>query len=312
MMVAQEMDESGADVRSARAALAVRAMEVLLRGGQPRRLDYFFPTDGLKSPHERDQAKDRVWQQALFDELTAKDAVNRFDPRRPGSGPYYAVKNRYFITTLLQETKSGGDRMYGMLMLPQEPEPPPPQAPDPPRPDDTEPQPEALPTDPAEEEPASVELAVPDAPARPRRIDAAAVYDLLEVAVQRMAVSIEYQSQMATALVFVKDEVVYIRDRQSALSKRLKTLEEKLGGPAEAPGGLHPEIRDGFLAIAEGMAGVAERVNAIRAEVAGSMAPRSGDESDKLRRLGEALSRLTGEMSALRDLAAASMGTDDE
>lgn len=50
------------------------------------------------------------------------------------------------------------------------------------------------------------------------------VHELLEILIQRSVASSELQIQIAETLSYVKDEIVYIRDKQAVMSKRLKEL----------------------------------------------------------------------------------------
>lgn len=147
-------------------------------------------------------------------------------------------------------------------------------------------------------------------PVRPHRIDVKAVYDLLSYVAERFAKSVDLQVQIAETLVFVKDEVVAVRDKQSAISKRLKALEEFVGVRVHSSQ-LTSELNSEIALLSERVQAAASSVNSVREDVAKAMQLSAFHmETNKLTKLAEALGKIHGEIEILKGLA--SEGCDDE
>lgn len=274
-----------------------------LAKGEPIRLDHLtVPAHGSSKDVEaayrrfkEDGVLDGVGP--FLDVLVAKGAM---DSRTVGQwSPFYKVKNRFFVSSLMEKLKTQGpsavaEFMGAVLPAPLEPE--------------LEPEPDlAVGPGTGEDE---LDVA-PEVPVRPRRVDSAAVYDLLSFMVERFAKSVDLQVQMAETLVFVKDEVVAIRERQSSLSKRLKSMESATADPAPPSIVDSSGIREEVASLSSRLESAVSSVNSIRQEVVGAVKSAAERmESDRMSRIAEAAGRLSGEICVLRD--ALSEESEDE
>ena len=156
---------------------------------------------------------------------------------------------------------------------------------------------------------------------KPKRVDAAAVYELLEIVANRTAAAAELQVQVATTLAYVKDEVVFLREKQGSLSKRVKSIDEHLSNQLSSDHSFSPDNSDlkqsvdqtgeAVMILVDGIMSIATSVNSLKEEVRNCMSLSKNSDSQKLINVVETINKLIGEIGAIRSLVVEVMQSEE-
>lgn len=147
-------------------------------------------------------------------------------------------------------------------------------------------------------------------PPRPRRIDSAAVYDLLSLVAERFSKSVDLQIQMAETIIFVKDEVVSLRDKHTVISNKIKHLEQLIDSRV-IPTHMDAESMETISALDARINSALLSVNSMKDDVIVAVKSASDRmESDRMLKFVETTGRLSGEIRLLH--AALAVESDDE
>jgi hypothetical protein len=133
-------------------------------------------------------------------------------------------------------------------------------------------------------------------PPRPNRVDSAAIYDFLSVIAKRFIYSVDLQSHMAESILFIRDEVVSLGERQKSLSKRVRAIEESV--PKTLP---VQSLQNDLKVISDKIDSISSSVSSLHFDVVSSMESGDTSASDRLEKIAAHISAARAAVSELAD-----------
>ncbi len=292
------------DVILAGYKLAIRAMEALIRTHAiPQRIDYFFDVknsetgDALK--YIKYKGVSDNWTTAFMMNLASKNAVKV-------SGNYYATSNRFYLETLLKESKTGSLRLLEMIResmgMKEQPVAEP-----------VDEQPEEIKSNVSEDEPANdepTEEVVAEADASLELSGDEDTAELIRKMFQVQVMTLQRIDRIAENIIYVRDRFelrqTRLVDRLKGMDARFATIEEKVSIPVQT--GIVQQDKDDIAEI------VSSSVNSLidvvqlmreglqQTVIATAKDVSAKDKAEKLASIQSSVARVTSEFTALHDL----------